>query len=75
MAFFVYVGLLLCNYDFLCPQSNTGYGLNNDDAIDIDDLEGSGRGGKEVSKDLESSGSGYGPDDEDSADVVTSDTS
>lgn len=36
------------------------------DSIDIDnDLEGSG-GGTEVSRDLESSGSGYGPDDEDS---------
>lgn len=49
-------------------QSNTGYGygINNDEAIDID-VEGSGRGGKEVFHDLESSGSGSGPgsDDED----------
>lgn len=38
-----------------------------DEQIDIDDvdIEGSG-GGTEVSDDLVSSGSGYGPDDEDS---------
>lgn len=58
----------MSNFSEICVivfQSNTGFRANNDDGIDIDDLEGSGKGGKEVSNDLESSGSGSGPDDED----------
>lgn len=45
-------------------QSDTVYrGIDHDDGIDIDNIEGSGN--KAFSHDLESSGSGQGPDDED----------
>ncbi|KAJ8923745.1 hypothetical protein NQ315_010326 [Exocentrus adspersus] len=45
-------------------RSSKDFNFNNDDA----DIEGSGYHG-EVTQDLESSGSGFGPDDEDDPDV------
>ncbi|XP_001605751.1 syndecan isoform X1 [Nasonia vitripennis] len=46
-----------------------GYNSYGDDIyLDDQDLEGSGRGGGEVRGDLEASGSGLGPDDEDGDD-------
>jgi len=48
---------------------NTNYNQFPDDIyLDDQDLEGSGRGGGEVRDDLEASGSGLGPDDEDGDD-------
>lgn len=41
-------------------QSSAGY----DDSIDIDNIEGSGLGGKDGNHDLEYSGSGDVPDDD-----------
>lgn len=45
-------------------KNNPKIPLNDDISIDDEDVEGSGF---EDSHDLESSGSGYGPDDEDAA--------
>lgn len=50
---------------FICFQSDV---LRKDDIYIEDDLEGSGGGNREFNKDdLEASGSGYGPDDEDAS--------
>ena len=48
-------------------SGSTTYNSFGDDIYldDQDGLEGSGRGGGEVRDDLEASGSGLGPDDED----------
>jgi hypothetical protein len=52
--------------DFVLLQTSSPYWTRDDIYIDDDgNLEGSGGGQREVKDDLESSGSGFGPDDED----------
>lgn len=70
----MYSLFLLLQYKEHSPKDkvsgSTTYNLSGDD-IYVDDaeaLEGSGRGGGEVRDDLEASGSGLGPDDEDGDD-------
>lgn len=59
----ILLGRYLCTVLF---QTSSPYWSRDDIYIDDDgSLEGSGGGQREVKDDLESSGSGFGPDDED----------